>query len=301
MDQVDLIEAFNKDLQLRGVTTSPTYVRWVKNFAQFYGGDLTKVGKEDLKKYLGHLKERKLRENSIKYIFACLSAFFDYLVEEGTIVLNPVISLRKTYITPNRKARSRERQIISIEDASKLVNSILDIRDRTIVTLLLKTGMRRHELVDLDVSDVDMEEMTITLKETPKRTNLTVFFDPETKELLRIWLSYRQTRVKSGETALFVSQYGSRISGVSIGILVEKHAERVGLHDSKSKDPKARFTPHCTRHFFSTQLLESGMPGQYVMELRGDAPAGAIDIYNHINRKKLKESYLAHIPRLGIW
>jgi integrase/recombinase XerD len=301
MDQVDLIEAFNKDLQLRGVTTSPTYVRWVKNFAQFYGGDLTKVGKEDLKKYLGHLKERKLRENSIKYIFACLSAFFDYLVEEGAIVVNPVISLRKTYITPNRKARYRERQIISIEDASKLVNSILDIRDRTIVTLLLKTGMRRHELVDLDVSDVDMEEMTITLKETPKRTNLTVFFDPETKELLRIWLSYRQTRVKSGETALFVSQYGSRISGVSIGILVEKHAERVGLHDPKSKDPRARFTPHCTRHFFSTQLLESGMPGQYVMELRGDAPAGAIDIYNHINRKKLKESYLAHIPRLGIW
>ena len=301
MDQVDLIEAFNKDLQLRGVTTGQTYVRWVKNFAQFYGGDLTKVGKEDLKKYLGHLKERKLRENSIKLIFACLSVFFGYLVDEGTIVANPVISFRRTYIAPHRKAaRSRERQIISVEDAKKLVNSILDVRDKTIVTLLLKTGMQRHELVDLDVSDINMEEMTITLKETPKRTNLTVFFDPETKELLRIWLSYRQTRVKSGETALFISQYGSRISGVSIGILVEKHAERVGLHDPKSKDPKARFTSHCCRHWFTTHLRRAGMDREFRQELRGDARGEAIDIYDHIDKQELKESYLAKIPRLGI-
>ena len=117
--------------------------------AILWRGTSQKLAK-DLKKYLGHLKERKLRENSIKLIFACLSVFFSYLVDEGTIVANPVISFRRTYIAPHRKAaRSRERQIISVEDAKKLVNSILDVRDKTIVTLLLKTGMQRHELVIL--------------------------------------------------------------------------------------------------------------------------------------------------------
>jgi integrase/recombinase XerD len=54
------------------------------------------------------------------------------------------------------------------------------------------------------------------------------------------------------------------------------------------------------RHWFVTHLHRAEMPRDFVKEMRGDTRAEAIDIYNHIDKKELKESYLAHIPQLGI-
>jgi integrase/recombinase XerD len=305
VDQVDLIEDFRSDLRLQGraENTIFQYVKWVKNFAKFYGGDdLAKVTKDDLKRYLNHFRvEKKLSESTVKIAFASISAFMDYLVEEDRITENPVLAFRRRYMTSYKKSSdNKTRQIISIKQAAMLVNSILDVKEKAIVALLFKTGMRRHELADLDVDDIDLEELTIELKPTPKRSNKTVFFDQETAELLKIWLKYRETRIKDGEKALFVSQYGVRFSGTAIKQIVEKHAERVGLHNPKSKRLEDKFTPHCCRHWFTTHLIRAGMPRDYIQELRGDARGEAIDIYNHIDKKELKESYMAHIPRLGI-
>jgi integrase/recombinase XerD len=93
---------------------------------------------------------------------------------------------------------------------------------------------------------------------------------------------------------------GSRISKKPIEAMIEKHAERVGLHDPKSTKLEDRFTPHCCRHWFVTHLLRAGMSRDFVKELRGDTRGEAIDIYSHIDRKELRECYLAHIPQLGI-
>jgi len=74
------------------------------------------------------------------------------------------------------------------------VNSILGVRDKAIVLLLAKTGMRRRELISVDLSDVDWIEQSITLKprQFKKRSNRTVFFDDETARVLRVWLTIRQ-------------------------------------------------------------------------------------------------------------
>jgi integrase/recombinase XerD len=100
--------------------------------------------------------------------------------------------------------------------------------------------------------------------------------------------------------ALFPSRLESRISTRQIDTIIERHAARVGLHNPKSKSLEDRFTPHCCRHWFTTHLIRAGMTREFVKELRGDARREAIDIYNHIDRKELQESYLAHIPQLGI-
>ena len=306
MDQINavIIDAFRRDLRLQGKaeTSISNYCAWVERFAEFFRGDLLKVTREDLKNYLDHLRnEKKMREKSIRFVFACLSSFFVFLVEEDKIAANLVPALRRKYVSSyKREASSRSRQLITIDQAKMLINSILDIRDKTIVMLLFKTGVRRHELADLDLEDVNIQEMTIELKETPKRSNKTVFFDQETAEMLKIWLKYRESRIKSGENALFISQYGIRLSGAAVNVVVEKYAQRVGLHNPKSERLEDQFTPHCCRHWFTTHLIRAGMPRDFVKELRGDARSEAIDIYNHIDEEELKESYLAHIPRLGI-
>ena len=82
--------------------------------------------------------------------------------------------------------------------------------------------------------------------------------------------------------------------------MVEKVATQVGLHDPTSERMEDHFSPHCCRHWFTTHLRRADMPREFIQELRGDVWKEAIDIYDHIDRKELRESYLAHIPQLGI-
>jgi integrase/recombinase XerD len=93
---------------------------------------------------------------------------------------------------------------------------------------------------------------------------------------------------------------GTRLQSAAVDILVREAAERIGLHNHSSEKLEEKFTPHCCRHWFTTHLRRAGMPREFIQELRGDVRKEAIDIYDHIDKKELKESYLAHMPRLGV-
>jgi len=102
------------------------------------------------------------------------------------------------------------------------------------------------------------------------------------------------------ETALFISSWGNRISRNDVSQAVTNAAERVGLHNPQSERMEDRFSPHCCRHWFTTHLRRAGMRREFIQELRGDSRREAIDIYDHIDLKELKEAYMAAIPQLGI-
>lgn len=298
-----LLERYGEDLEMRGISpgTQKTYLIVLRQFRQYLGNkDMCSIGKPELKNWLIYLrKERGLKTATIELSFSIISGFYDYLLDEELIDSNPVPAFRKRNLRAYKKPDNGVRKIISVEEATRLVNSIVDSRDRAIILLLLKTGVRRHELAELDVSDVNLQDMSIILKPTPKRTNKTVFFDSETYEVLDWWLQAR-SRMTLHSSALFIGTGGIRLKAESIGRIVEEHATRAGLHDPASKRPEDRFTAHCCRHFFTTHLLRARMPREYVKELRGDARKEAIDIYNHIDKDDLRKSYLAHIPQLGI-
>jgi len=295
-----LIEAFREDCRLRGMSEEAIrrYVGGVRNFVKFVGNPL-KVTRDDLKSYLDHLLKKGLKAKTIENEFSAISAFYDYLAYEGYVEANIVPSFRKRYLR-RYKRESAQRKLASIEDVAKLVNSIIDPRDRAIVVLLAKTGIRRQELIDIDVDDIDWEEQSIRLKPKRMRSNRIVFFDDECALVLKRWMEVRE-RLKPKTKALFIN-YGSgrRIDRNTVYKVVTKHAARIGLHDPKSKRLEDHFGPHCLRHWFTTWLIEAGMPREYVKELRGDARRDAVDIYHHIPREELRRAYLAYIPKLGI-
>jgi integrase/recombinase XerD len=300
----DLISRFNDDCKLRGFGSSQDYVYRVKEFCAFLetrGKTPMRADKDDIKAFLVHLKEREIKFKTIDRIFTSISSFYGFLIEEESVEHNPILPFRKRYLRKYKSDNDSEtRKLISIEDASQLVNSVLDTKDRCILVLLFKTGMRLGELMSLDVNDVDLDKGEIHLKQTRKRSNWVLFIDDEAIATLGKWLISRKDRRGSEDPALFISKTGSRMKKASIERMVEKHAKRIGLHDPQSKKLEDRFTPHCCRHWFVTHLLRAGMSRDFVKELRGDARGEAIDIYNHIDKKELMESYLAHIPQLGI-
>jgi integrase/recombinase XerD len=299
------LEDFAKDLNLRGfskITRDVTLwsVKRYLNWASQEGIDPEKGRKEDVLSYLAYLRSKNNKRQTLVNNFSALSNWFEFLVESGKLEINPIPPLKKRYFQAY-KNDTQQRQIITVEQATKMIRATIDTRDRAILLLLLKTGIRRNELVTLDLDDVDLLGQKMTLKPTNKRSNRIVFFDHEAARSLARWISVRETRYKKkGEKALFLSVIGTRLQKSAVNMLVREAAERIGLHDRNSKKLEDKFTPHCCRHFLTTQLLRNNMRREYVQWLRGDAIHQAVDIYFHINPEDVKQSYLACVPELGV-
>ncbi|MCK9406193.1 MAG: tyrosine-type recombinase/integrase [Methanothrix sp.] len=306
MDMDRLIQDFVKDCQLRGMSprSIPHYgyiPRVFKNYLEGQGVDFQTVDKDHLRGFIEYLRiEKGVAGKTVENYFAVLSTFYDYLTFEGLVSSNPVLPIRRRYLRRYKDNSMQERQLISVEAMGQLINSEMDIRNKAIIALLAKTGIRRGELISLDVEDVDLVEMRIKLKPTAKRSNRMVFFDAETAFILRRWLKVREGRNKKGIPALFLNAMGDRLDRGGVLLLVGEAARRVGLHHPESERMEDRFSPHCCRHWFTTHLRRAGMRREFIQELRGDSRREAIDIYDHIDLKELKEAYLAAIPQLGI-
>jgi len=270
------------------------------------GFSICKLDNESLMIILAELRKRRVRNrpfafNNLVHYFAALSSFCDYQIWNGLSATNPVRPFQKRYLRHLKNQHSAARKLISVQEMAMLINSILDPRDKTILTLLSKTGIRRGELINIDMEDIDWAEQSIRLKPHPKRTNCVVFFDDETSRVLKRWIRARQNyQIENGCQALFVNEQGGRLERHGISHAVTKHALRVGIHNPNSDRMEDHFTPHCCRHWFTTYLRRNNMRRELIQELRGDSRNATIDIYDHIDKKELKRAYLAAIPILGI-
>jgi integrase/recombinase XerD len=302
-----LIEDFRRDCLVRGMAkrSVETYLNSIKicrGFLSSRGKDILTIDRAAIQGYIEYLRlERKVSLKTVKMHLTALSTLYEFLVFEGRADSNPVLQVRRRYSRRYKDgSEAQTKQLISVEDMARLINSTMGIRDKAVITLLAKTGIRRNELITLDTSDVDLIENRIKLKATGKRTNRVVFFDDEAALLLRRWLKIREGMNRRNETALFLSNWGYRISRTDVYEAVTKAAARVGLHDPGSERLEDHFGPHCCRHWYCTHLFRAGMRREYIKELRGDSRKEAFDLYNHIDLKELKEAYLAAIPQLGI-
>ena len=302
-----LIEDFCEDCKLRGMTIES--VRRYKSSLLIFAGFLLNRGVDPvnadtnvLKDFLQYIKyERSVKHKTIENYFSALSSFYDYLVFERLASANMVLPFRKRYLRQYKDGyEDPERRLLSLEEMCRLVGSIMEPRDKAIVVLFAKTGIRRGELLKLDVDDIRWEDYSITLKPTPKRSNRVAFFDDECALALRRWLRVRE-KLNPKTKALFVSyQSLNRLDRNGLYTAIVKYAKCLGYHSPESPRLEDHFGPHCFRHWFTTWLLRNGMPREYVKELRGDRRGEAIDIYHHIDRQELRKAYLAYIPKLGI-
>jgi integrase/recombinase XerD len=300
-----LIKKFSEDCKLRGMTEES--IRRYKSSLLVFSDYLASKGIDEvntqvLKDFLQYIKfEKGVKHKTAKNYFSALSAFYDYLAYEGLTGTNIILPFRKRYLSCYKEGYDDpERKLLSVEDMSKLVNSMMDSRDKAVAILLAKTGVRRGELLRVDVGDINWVNYSVMLKPTPKRSNRTVFFDDECAVVLKRWLKVRE-KLNPKTKALFVSyQTSDRLSRNGLWTAVVKYAIRLGFHNPKSTRLEDHFGPHCFRHWFTTWLLRNGMQREFVKELRGDRRNEAIDIYHHIDKEELRRAYLACIPKLGI-
>ena len=303
----DLIADFEDDCQLQGMAPRSivgyiSHLRIFESLLNEWGVDLVQVDRNHVRELIRYLREvKKLHAKTIGNYLTGLSSFYNYLVYEGIVSVNPVLPVRKRYLTRYKKVdRTAERKLISVEEMAGFIKSIMDPRDKAVVMLLAKTGIRRNELIDIDEEDINWNGRSILLKPKPKRSNRQVYFDKETADVIRDWLD-RRSRMDTTSKALFIGLRGERLNRSGITTLVTKWATYYGLHDPSSKQIEDHFTPHCCRHWITTHLRRAGMSREFIQELRGDARREAIDVYDHIDIGELRREYLDKIPKLTVF
>ena len=306
MDQkINLLQAYAADCRTRGlaersIVTYLLYIQQLQRFLKAKEKELSQADRLDIRDHIEELRAKGDKTKTVRGHLAGISSFYEWLIFEGQVQVNPAAEVRKRLQRYKTDGEEETHKIISMEEAAALVQSIVDIRDKTVVLLLLKTGIRKGELVRLDVGDINWRDHSITLKPTAKRSNRIVFFDEEAAYYLKRWLVVREGRRGSDGPALFLSTRGGRLWGWGVGHIVQSGALRVGLHDASSERMEDHFSPHACRHWFTTHLLRAGMKREYVQWLRGDAIKEAVDIYFHISPEDVRKQYLAHIPQLGV-
>lgn len=293
-----MITEFLTDCRARGLTahTIETYRSCCLDFLKV-NPDPLKVTLDDLVIYLGGLRARELSGSTLKGYFAAIAAYYDFLIFSGAMKTSLIPPFRKRYLRIKMQHNGENtRQLISTEDMTELITLARYILPRTMMLFLAKTGLRRGELISMDVQDLDLEKGEFRVKPKAKRSNRLGFLNPELTAALREYLDWRELRAE--EDALWISYEGTRISRNYVYNTITKLASRLGLHDRRCPLNK-KFTPHCFRHFFTTHLRRAGMPREFIQELRGDRRKDAVDIYDHIEIEELRKMYLVCVPSLG--
>ena len=207
---------------------------------------------------------------------SAIKSFYKYLtVRTKQLQENPVADLEYP------KLRKRLPKYLTISQASALLQAVSGQnakRDYAILMLFLNCGIRRSELVGLNISDVYEDRIRVVGKGNKERF---VYFGSACHKAIEAYMVERNKMVLSDNRALFGSRNGNRISVTAVHRLVDKALLKAGLDTTQ-------FSAHKLRHTAATMMLSGGVDVKTVQEVLGHENLNTTQIYTHIENTELK-------------
>ncbi|WP_109993327.1 tyrosine recombinase XerC [Salinisphaera sp. LB1] len=248
--------------------------------------DWRRVTPADMRDLLAARHRGGAKPTSLARLASAVRSFYVWRMRQGLSETNPAADVR----APKKPARLPE--TIDVDDLAAMLDATpgdtLEVRDHALLELFYTAGIRLAEAVGLDVTDLDLAagEARVIGKGNRQRT---VPVGSRAAAALKHWLSERANLAAPGETALFVSRRGSRLSRSSVAARMERWAISHGL--------PVHLHPHKLRHSFATHMLESSADLRAVQELLGHANISTTQIYTHLDFSHLARIYDAAHPR----
>jgi len=250
--------------------------------------DLAKLEPAQVRRFVALMHGKGLSPRTLALILSAWRGCFHWLVRHRGFRANPVVGIRAP-----RAARPLPKAL-SVEAAQRLLDGAPEgaeqMRDAAMFELLYSSGLRRAELVALNVDDgrLDLRQGEVTVTGKGARTR-TVPVGAKACEALKRWIDARQQLAAPGERALFVGRRGKRIGASLVGARLQEWARRRGLTE--------RVHPHMLRHSFATHVLQSSQDLRAVQELLGHASISTTQVYTHLDFQSLAKVYDAAHPR----
>jgi len=158
-------------------------------------------------------------------------------------------------------------KVISLEEVKGIILNTNNIKHKCIVSLLYSAGLRRSELLNLKLQDIDSKRMSILVKNSKGgKDRVTLLNENVLKDLRKYYKEWKPQKY------LFEGKEGTQYSATSVVKIIKNSAKKAGINKSVS--------PHILRHSFATHLLENGTDLRYIQELLGHSSSKTTEIYN---------------------
>lgn len=241
--------------------TVRNYVSSFESFINFYKDiDLVNLNENDIRKYLEKLIEE---ERSNSYINVSINAIKFYY--------EMVLGMPNRFYSIERPRKEfKLPKVLSKEEILTIIENTNNIKHRCIASLLYSAGLRRNELLNLRIEDIDSKRMLINIKQGKGNKDRNTVLNRSVLDDLR---KYYKTH--NPKTFLFEGAIpGKKYSSSSVLQIVKRAAKKAGIKENVS--------PHMLRHSFATHLLENGTDLRYIQLLLGHNSTKTTEIYTHV-------------------
>jgi integrase/recombinase XerD len=263
----------------QAATSLIQFLSFYRDTGKQYAEQMTR---QDIEAFIEASQDRGLKLNSVRTRLCGVYAFVRFLIEKKAVTYE-LLERRIKIKLPDRLPRA-----IDPLDLKQLLSVIDNIRDRALLLLLLRTGMRIGELLHTKVHDVDLNNHRILIYEAEKNgVGRVVYYSEDAKEALLSWLQVRNTFKEN----LFYGQGRSSLSYEAARCMFNKYLEKAGLSYSG-------YTLHCLRHTFATDLLNARMPLECLRVLLGHTSLEVTRIYARLTDKTREEEYFMAMERI---
>lgn len=247
--------------------------------------DLKKVDKKIIRNFIVSLSEKKIQKRSINRKLSSLRSFYLYLLKIGEIQVSPLETI------PSLKFYA-EKQIPISEEEMENLGEILEkesdnFLEKLIIETLYQTGMRKSELCNILLEQVDFSKSEIFVKGKGNKQRVV----PISENLLKQMREYMVIRKPNEDSGIyfFVRENGKKLSEKFVYSVVNRYLSLITLKKKKS--------PHILRHSFATHVLNNGAEISKVKKILGHSSLASTQVYTNGNIEQLKRVFNQAHPR----
>jgi len=262
----EYLEKIKQELRLRNYSfkTIKAYLGCLREYFEFKKLNLEKIDEEKIKQFLLDKQDKNYSSQTINLYLNAIKFFY-----------REVLKLPQRINLKFAKRSKKLPIVLSREEIKNIIEVIRNPKHKLLISLAYGAGLRISEIVSLKVKDVNLEELTIHLKNAKgKKDRITIFPEKIKNDLQGLIAG------KNPNDYVFESERG--------GKLTERTAQKVFENALQTAGIKRDATFHSLRHSFATHLLENGVDVRYVQELLGHRNIRTTQVYTQVTNPKLK-------------
>ena len=294
---MNTIQSFRDYLQLEknySPLTINAYVNDIRFFQEFIletfdQDNLLDVNYPQIRNWIVSLSDKEISNKSINRKISSLKAFYKFLLKTKQIQINP-LSKHKSLKSPTKlQIPFSEKELDNVLNLIKYPDGFDGVRDKLVIDLFYATGIRRIELINLKMQNVDLSNNT--LKVLGKRNKERVLpILPIISQNFKIYLAERANlELIKDKDYFFLTLKGVKLNESFVYRLINNYFSNVS--------EKVKKSPHILRHTFATHLLNNGADINSVKELLGHSSLASTQVYTHSSLAELKKVYSNAHPR----